>query len=311
MSFWNIKDHEIRDAMIKDYLSTVKHIQQRSEDERLGSLTQRTLLEETYRPVVKSQEKASKEIVKGIVNLRESLVDRQQAGPSSSSSLSSDLGPRAIRFVNRNRIQDPTLDRSFGIRYTLAHGPVIGNTPITLRGDDIVIGNKVYDGTKGLWSLVTDKNVKQIDRAEPTDEDYENYARILQETNVLYKNFDPESGLPRASGSDKWKEILQRFWEALKKVGDKREEEEETSTSSGDEETEEEEDGAGIVPGCQVFLKRNDVCCQVKKKGKGLYLAPRHDDIDAGDGLYIETPNTNLYEGKRLPEKVPLLNILI
>ena len=57
MSFWNIKDHEKRDAMIKDYIATVKYIQQRSEDERMGSLTRRTLLEETYRPVVKSQEK--------------------------------------------------------------------------------------------------------------------------------------------------------------------------------------------------------------------------------------------------------------
>ena len=145
-----------------------------------------------------------------------------------------------MRFVNRNRIQDPTLDRSFGIRYTVAHGnrPVIGNTAITLRGDDIVIGNKVYAGSEGLWSLVTDKNVKQIDRAEPTDEDYENYASILQETNVQYKNIDPESGLPRASGSGKWKEVLQWIWEALKKVGDKRMNEEDSS-SSGDE------DGAG------------------------------------------------------------------
>ena len=55
-SFWNIKNHEKRDAMIEDYIATVKRIQQRSENEKLGSLAQRTLLEETYRPIVRSQQ---------------------------------------------------------------------------------------------------------------------------------------------------------------------------------------------------------------------------------------------------------------
>ena len=276
-------------------------------------------LEEQWEPVVKSQDRVTEKITKElepikdeIVNLRESLEHQPQAGPSSSSS--DDLGPRAKRFINRNKVQDPTLDRSFGIRYTIAQsGPVIGNTPITFRGDDIVIGNKVYIGTRGLWSLITDKYEKQIDQANPTDVDYEQYAGILQQTHVLYKKYNPKSRSPRSSGSWKWKEILQPIWDTFKRTMRKRQWEEEGSTS--EEETEYEtgdEDGGSIIPGCRVFLKRNGACCCVKKKGKGLYLESSHDDIQAPpeDGLYIQTPSCNLYRGKGLLRKMPLLNIL-
>ena len=91
MSFWNIKNHEKRDAMVEDYLATVKHIQQRSENEKLGSLAQRTLLEENYRSIVRSQEKASKEIVKGLVE--EMLLVKVE------------LLVKDIRVINQDQVQ--------------------------------------------------------------------------------------------------------------------------------------------------------------------------------------------------------------
>ena len=300
MSFWNIKDHEKRDAMIKDYIATVKHIQQRSEDEKLGSLTRQAELEEQWRPVVKSQDAVTEKITKElepikeeIVNLRESLLEgNQQPGPSRKRIRGNvGLGAQAERFMTRNTIQDPSLDRTFGIRITLNHGPVIGNTPITLDGDDIIIRNDVYDGTPGLWSLITDTQQDQL--LTYTKEDLLRYIDILRQTSVLHKNSDPRNGTPRASSSWKWKHVLGPIWNKLK-------EDEDSSV----------EEGGGIIPGCRVFLKRNGVCCQVKKMGKGLYLAPGHD-IEAGDGLYIQTPNSNLYEGKGIKRKLPLLNILI
>ena len=146
MSFSNIKDHEKRDAMVKDYVATVHRIQQRSENEKLGSLSLRSVLEETYRPVVRSQQEASREIVKGlqpikdeVVNLRQSL---EEAGPSSSKKRRGEtdrLGEAAQEFMLRNKIQDRTLDRTFGIKFTIPGGYVIGNTPIKFQGNDIII----------------------------------------------------------------------------------------------------------------------------------------------------------------------------
>ena len=38
MSFYSIKDRDVRDRAIEDYLALKKKIQKRNEDERIGSL---------------------------------------------------------------------------------------------------------------------------------------------------------------------------------------------------------------------------------------------------------------------------------
>ena len=248
MSFWNIKNHEKRDAMVEDYIATVKRVQQRSENEKLGSLAQRALLEETYRPVVRSQQQASKEIVKGllpikdeVVNLRQSL---EEAGPSSSKKRrgdSTNLGEAAQTFMLRNKTQDPTLDRTFGIKFIMPGGYVIGNTPIKFQGNDIIIGGYNYIGTAGLWSLLTDTLEAQIDRVGPSNADYDSYKEILQMTNVLHNKSDPTSKKPRSSKSWEWKAVLEPIWQLIKEEEGRAEEEEE---EEGEEESEvEKEEG--------------------------------------------------------------------
>ena len=265
MSFWNIKDHEKRDAMIEDYLATVKHIQQRSENEKLGSLARQKILEETYRPVIRSQQEASKEIVKGLLPIKDEVVNLRQtlepesAGPSSSKKRREELGglgEEAIRFVMRNKIHDRTLDRTFGIKFTVT-GYVIGNTPVRFQGNDIIIGNVEYPGTPGLWALITDTQKEQIAEAKPSDEDYDNYQDIVQNTHVLYENSDPNSERPRSNSSWKWNRLLKPIWRSMKEEGEEEEEEEE---KEGEGEKEPEKSGEGL------FLKRN---------GEGLYLAQK------------------------------------
>ena len=221
-SFWNIKNHEKRDAMVEDYIATVKRIQQRSENEKLGSLAQRTLLEETYRPIVRSQEKASKEIVKGLVpikdeiaNLRENLGERKRKIRRVGSEFDG-YGPLATNFKRRTMAGDTTLDRSFGIRYQLNGQTVIGKTPVTIQGDNIVVGDLIFKGTPGLWALVTDTKVEQIKEAEPSKRELEEYTALMYQTGALHDNLAPKS-----SGSWKWKNILGPMWKSI------REEEEE------------------------------------------------------------------------------------
>ena len=88
MSFQNIKDHVKRDAVVNDYISTVKRLKRRYEDEKLGSLARQAELEEQWRPVVKSQDRVTEKITKElepikeeIANLCESL-EGNQPGPS-------------------------------------------------------------------------------------------------------------------------------------------------------------------------------------------------------------------------------------
>ena len=58
---------------------------------------------------------------------------------------------------------DPDVDTSFGIHFVNKE-PYIANTPVKLEGDDIIIYNEVYNGTPGLWSLITEKKERKTAR---------------------------------------------------------------------------------------------------------------------------------------------------
>ena len=45
-----------------------------------------------------------------------------------------------------------------------------------------------------------------------TDEDLGNYRDIMIKTNALYQNNDPDSGRPRANGSEKWRKLKKPIW---------------------------------------------------------------------------------------------------
>lgn len=69
MSFMNIKSTEKRDAMIEDYLATVK----RNLEERSDLSDRQRDLEENFKPVVVSNQKMAKEIVKEFFPIKEEL----------------------------------------------------------------------------------------------------------------------------------------------------------------------------------------------------------------------------------------------
>ena len=71
MSFMNIKDPEERDAMIEDYLATVKRLQQRNLEERSDLIDRQRDLEETYEPVVASNQKMTEDVIKDFIPLRQ------------------------------------------------------------------------------------------------------------------------------------------------------------------------------------------------------------------------------------------------
>ena len=54
MSFFDIKNPEKRDAMIQDYLTTVKRLQQRNLEERSDLIDRQRDLEENYEPLAAS-----------------------------------------------------------------------------------------------------------------------------------------------------------------------------------------------------------------------------------------------------------------
>jgi len=85
----------------------------------------------------------------------------------------------------------------------------IGNTPIDIRDNNLIIGEKEYEGTPGLWELIISK---KPDNHIYTQDDYENYAQILVDTSALKQNNNPIEVVPKSSRGLKWRKILRDIW---------------------------------------------------------------------------------------------------
>ena len=172
------------------------------------------------------------------------------------------VGPLESSYRNRYMLRDDDIDTSFGINFLSNGETYIASTPIKIENDDIIIYNEVYDGTPGLWSLITEKKKENLE-GRYSQNDLDEYAQILRQTNVLHKDFNPNSSYPRSSVSWKWKNILSPIWNKW------REEDEEDV----------DHDGSGLI---------------VKKFGR-IWKAKRHAEKGLrklGDGVYFRDGKT-------------------
>ena len=71
-----------------------------------------------------------------------------------------------------------------------------------------MVEGEEYEGTPDLWELIVSKN-----QTDYTDDDYDNYARLMLKTNTLHRNNNPDSNYPKSSKGQKWKRILKTIWD--------------------------------------------------------------------------------------------------
>ena len=103
------------------------------------------------------------------------------------------------------------VDKTFGL-YDKGGKFYIGDSPITISGDNITIKGKEYLGTPGLWELLV---MREPDDAIYTAEDKSNYAEILAKTSSMKHGNDPKSKKPKSSRGLKYKTITKPIWEDL------------------------------------------------------------------------------------------------
>jgi len=70
----------------------------------------------------------------------------------------------------------------------------IGNTPIDIRDDNLIVGDQEYEGTPGHWELIISK---QPDANVYSHDDFENYAKIMVDTSALKQNNNPAEAVPK------------------------------------------------------------------------------------------------------------------
>ena len=95
-------------------------------------------------------------------------------------------------------------DKTFGLRNKDGRF-YIGNKEATIEDNNIIVGDKTYAGTPGLWELIV---ARSPDDKIFTNVDYDIYAEIMHSTNALRRNNDESENKPKANRSRKWKHIL-------------------------------------------------------------------------------------------------------
>ena len=223
MSFLDIKDPFEREETVKDYLATVKRIRERNESEKMGEHSRRRDLEQQFQPVV---ERTVEEIAK---KLKPSLLKKEEFDENGVKREEREEEEEEEENENRQYFhnfkmkvlsRDPDVDTSFGIYFTPDGTTKMGNKVVRIdRNDNIHVGNQNYEGTQGLWRLITGVSRDQIGDVdhEYTNVDLLEYVDLIKQTSVLHKDFDPDNPQPRSNRSWKWRHFLKLLWESIRK----------------------------------------------------------------------------------------------
>lgn len=152
----------------------------------------------------------------GISASREQEEEEESVNPSNLSKLGSDIiykGPLARQFVLKmlHSAQANRKYHTFGARMG-ENGLMIGDSKLNIdEGDNIVINNKLYKGTKGLFELIFKPKPNSY-----TKNDLNVFKKIIEETNAHRKNYSKDFHIHRNS-SEKYKTIIAKLFPSKRK----------------------------------------------------------------------------------------------
>ena len=160
--------------------------------EREGDLQREGELEETFNPIIQSNEKAATAIQKSIEPLSEQMVEMNKK-------------------LEKNNIKSSTtgsVDRYFGIVKDNDNEFMMGRKKVEFVNESTIkVEETLYELTKGLWSLINDNKPKEY-----TDKDLETYTRLVKQTDVInYPQNTDDNSRPRST--KKYRTILRSMEE--------------------------------------------------------------------------------------------------
>ena len=234
MSFIKVKDPRKREELVRDFIETRKRIKDNFMARKVGEAEYQTGLTKLFKPVTETQKATAKEITEAqktavekitseLLPIREGLENLpiltpiKEGEPIPAVEMTQEqrkkiLGPIASEaFENYTTLEGA--DKVFGM---VKKGKYyyIGDKPIKIKGDNIIIGDKEYTGTVGLWELIISNEPQE---GKYTEEDFINYGNLLIQTNAIYQNNNPNSPKPKSSKSYKWKNLIKPIWEDIRK----------------------------------------------------------------------------------------------
>jgi hypothetical protein len=91
-----------------------------------------------------------------VTNESASEARAREAPLATSSKLTTELGEIGTAYFKRFTSRNKDADTTYGL-YDKSGKFYIGDAEIKIDGDDIIVGDKVYEGTPGLWKLIVSK----------------------------------------------------------------------------------------------------------------------------------------------------------
>ncbi|VDO44681.1 unnamed protein product [Brugia timori] len=196
------------EQLVRDYLITENKLKKAYDTIKTGKVYKQEELKELYKPIIDPLNKLTNEIepkwTKNVEKYAQNLPKIFQNQPSAIELESIVLlGKIAQKYLSNYVTKDVKTDKVFGIRIE-NENLYMGNQHIWIKDNDILFedGTK-FDGTKGLWELMTLEQPKDFD-----DVDRESYAELLQKTNSYKHNNDPNSKKVKSSTGYKYKHIV-------------------------------------------------------------------------------------------------------
>ena len=228
MSFIKITDPKKREELIKDLIETRKRIKDNFIARKVGEIEYQTGLTKLFKPVIETQKATAKEITdtqkataekitselipikEGLEKIPDITFPTYPAVEMTKEEIEK-LGPIAtdalIKLASKKGI-----DKSFGL--TVKNKKLhIGDKPITIKDNNIIIDGEEYTGTPGLWELIISQEPQE---GKYTEDDYLNYINLLVQTNTIYQGNNPNQNRAKSSGGDKWNKLISPVWEHIR-----------------------------------------------------------------------------------------------
>ena len=211
MSFLKITDPKKRDLIVAEFLKTRKNIQRNQLAERLGEQEAMAEFTRQYKPITDVQKDISQNILSEIKNVPKAIdlprtyPEYKEYTPAIEGDVPEMIGPIAASYLRK--FATKYADKVY--IYNNKGKFYIVDTRIGIIDDNIIVGEKEYQDTPGLWELITMK--LPYDQVYD-DEDYGNYSDILVNTSALKRGNVTESRVPKVSKSWKWNNLLKQIW---------------------------------------------------------------------------------------------------
>ena len=284
MSFIKVKDPRKREELVRDFIETRKRIKDNFMARKIGEAEYQTGLTKLFKPVTDTQKATTKEITdaqkataekftqellpikEGIEELPTKLFKKVFPSIEFKASDIINFGSLAVDALLQ-AFTKKDIDKFYGI-YAEDGKFKIGDKFITIEDNNIKVDDKIFEGTKGFWELVTSKNPENY-----TNEDLNKYQQLVILTNAAYRNNNPNQNYPKQSKGNKWGNIIKPIWKAIKEQKDEDEtedEEEGNAYNLFDDEPQPGTSGSGlkILPSDpNALIDRFDLLFSSKKAG--------------------------------------------